>query len=103
MHLGHLQAYWSKQTYPEKSPDATLLEKKRQQILDGYLSLLNYALQFGYSFNVWSSIVNTMLEKDKGVPKIHRLWVIHLYKGDYNPILGVNGEKLFTMHHCKDT
>ena len=98
MHLGHLRAYWAEHTYPEKSPDATLLEKKRQQILDDHLTLLNYALQFGYSFNVWSSIMNTMLKKDKGVPKIHRLRVIHLFKADYNLILRVKWRE--ALHHA---
>ena len=89
MHLGHLKAYWAEHTLPEDSDEATAIENARKQILKGHLTLLNYAIHFGYSFDKWKCIVNTMLEKDKGVPKIHRLCVIHLYEADYNLILGV--------------
>ena len=89
MHLGHLKAYWAEHTLDEHSDEAKQLETTRQQILNGHLTLLNYATHFGYSFDKWKCIVNTMLEKDKGIPKIHRLRVIHLYEADYNLILGV--------------
>ena len=89
MHLGHLKAYWAEHTLPEQSKEAHELEDKRRDILRGHLTLLNYALHFGYSYSTWKSIVNTMLEKDPGFPKIHRLRVIHLYEADYNLILGV--------------
>jgi hypothetical protein len=59
---------------------------------------LNYALQFGHSYSSWKSIVNTMLEKDPGNPKIHRLRVIHLYEADYNLILAVKWRQ--TLHHA---
>ena len=39
-----------------------------------------------------------MLEKDKGLPKIHCLQVIHLYKADYNLILGVKWRQV--LHHA---
>ena len=71
MHLGHLQAYWAEHTYPDDSEEAYNLEAKQKQILESHLSLLNYSLQFGYSFAVWKQIVNTMLVKDQGVPEIH--------------------------------
>ena len=72
MHLGHLKAYCAEHTLTEDSDEAANLEKKCKQILDGHLLLLNYAIQFGYPFDKWKNIVNTMLEKDKGIPKIHR-------------------------------
>ena len=89
MHLGHLKAYWAEHTLPNPSKEATELELSRQMILDGHLTLLNYSLHFGHPYKPWTHIVNTMLEKDKGTPKIHQLWVIHLYEADYNLILGV--------------
>ena len=42
--------------------------------------------------------MNTMVEKDPGSPKIHRLQVIHLYKADYNLILGVKWRQ--ALHHA---
>ena len=41
-----------------------------------------------------------MLEKDHGIPKIHRLRVIHLYKADYNLILAVKWRQL--LHFACD-
>ena len=70
MHLGHLKAYWADHTLEDKN-EAIDLESKRKKILDGHLTLLNYAIHFGYSFDKWKCIINTMLEKDKGIPKIH--------------------------------
>ena len=98
MHLGHLRAYWAEHTLEEGSPQATAFEQKRQDILDGHVLLLNYALQTGYSYSPWKRIVNTMLEKDHGMPKLHRLRVIHLYEADYNLILGVKWRQV--LHHA---
>ena len=39
-----------------------------------------------------------MLEKDPGIPKIHRLRVIHLYEANYNLILGVKWRRV--LHHA---
>ena len=87
MHLGHLKAYWANHTLPNNSNEARELTRTRNRILEGHLILLNYALKCGYSYNEWKHIVNIMLKKDKGLPKIHRLCVIHLYEADYNLIL----------------
>jgi hypothetical protein len=94
MHIGHLKAYWSRHLLPEESEEAVALEVARDSILQGHLTLLNYALQNGYSFDSWKVVVNTMLEKDPGIPKIHRLRVIHLYEADYNLILAVKWRQL---------
>ena len=99
MHLGHLKAYWAHHTLPDNSKEAKELETIRARILHGHLVLLNYALQFGYPYACWKRIVNTMLEKDPGQPKIHRLRVIHLYEADYNLILGVKWRKVL-RHAC---
>ena len=53
MHLGHLKAYWAKHTLPEGGPEEAALDDRRQNILDGHLLLLNYALQTGYSYEPW--------------------------------------------------
>ena len=98
MHLGHLRAYWAEHTLAEDTQEASALETARKNILKGHLLLLNYAIQFGYPFDKWKCIVNTMLEKDNGLPKIHRLRVIHLYEADYNLILGVKWRQ--ALHHA---
>ena len=97
MHLGHLRAYWAEHTL-HAGPLAEALEENRGRILEGHLLLINYALQTGYSYEPWRRIVNTMLEKDPGIPKIHRLRVIHLYKANFNLILGVKWHQV--LHHA---
>ena len=99
MHLGHLKAYWVEHTLANNSQEAKEFEETQQQTLDGHLTLLNYAIQFGYPYNKWKSIVNTMLEKDKGMPKMHRLRVIHLDEADYNLILGVKWRSIAPCQH----
>ena len=94
MHLGHMKAYVAKHDLLEDSEEATTLEENRQAVLDGHLTLLNYALQFGHSYDPWKMIVNTMIEKEPGNPRIHRLRVIHLYEADFNLILGVKWRAL---------
>ena len=101
MHLGHLQAYWAEHTLPEGSPEAQALKTKQECILQGHILLIDYALQTGYSFNPWKQIVNSMLEKDPGIPKIHHLRVIHLHEADYNLISGVNWRQV--LHHTAKT
>ena len=100
MHLGHLKAYWARHTLDLDSDEARELEERRQATLEGHLTLLNYALHFGKPFNNWKMVVNAMLEKDPGTPKIHRLRVIHLYEADYNLILAVKWRQL--LHFACD-
>ena len=94
MHLGHLKAYWARHSLVKGSDEEKELESARQSILEGHLILLNYALKFGYSFDSWKMVVNTMLEKEPGNPKIHRLRVIHLYEADYTLVLAVKWRQL---------
>ena len=56
-------------------------------------------MRFGYPYPSWTHIVSTMLEKDPGTSKIHGLQVIHLYKADYNLILGVKWQQVL-QHAC---
>jgi hypothetical protein len=100
MHLGHLKAYWARHNLVIGSKEEDEMNDLCDKILRGHLLLLNYSLQFGYSFNSWKTIINTMLDKDNGSPKIHRLRVIHLYEADYNLILGVKWRALL-QHACK--
>ena len=100
MHLGHLKAYFARHTLDPDSDKSKTLERQRQATLDGHLALLNYALHFGKPFDSWKMVVNAMLEKNPGTPKIHRLRVIHLYEADYNLILAVKWKQL--LHFACD-
>ena len=100
IHLGHAKAYIAKTTLSPGTPEWTTFQSQRQQIIYGHLVLLNYALHFGHSYARWQSVVNAMLEKDPGNPRIHRLRVIHLYEWDFNLLLCVKWREL--LHHVTD-
>jgi hypothetical protein len=70
-------------------PEETIERAKR--VLRAHHSLLQYATKHGVSHNRWRKVVNSMIEKDPGDPRIHRLRVIHLYEADYNLLLGISG------------
>ena len=65
----------------------TLLQAKR--ILKAHYQILHYATRRGISMRRWRKVVNSMIEKEPGNPRIHRLRVIHLYEADYNLLLGI--------------
>jgi hypothetical protein len=62
--------------------------------------MLNYGLKHGYCFNCWEKVVTTLIEKDPGDPRIHRLRVIHLYEDCYNLLLGLTYRK--SLHAAED-
>jgi hypothetical protein len=62
--------------------------------------VINYCLHLGYSLDWWKTVVNSLLEKDPGTPKIHRLRVIYLFEWDYNLLLGIKWRQL--LHHAVD-
>ena len=70
----------------------------QEKLRSAHLELLNFALEEGYAFTRWNTIVNTLIPKDTGSSKIHRLRVIHLYEADYNLILGVKWREL--LYHA---
>ena len=100
VHLGHGKAYYAAHDLDPTSPEAEEFESNRNKIIRGHLTLLNYAIKFGYTYERWMNIVNALLEKDPGSPKIHRLRVIHLYEWDYNLLLCVKWRAL--LHHVVD-
>ncbi|KAI2491604.1 hypothetical protein MHU86_22948 [Fragilaria crotonensis] len=109
MHLGHYKALLANHKYshvpplgnsenpddPETQEHIRLLHLKseydqmQRSLLELHLSLLNYALERGYSFLRWQCIANTILFKDPGNVKIHRTRVIHIYEADFNLMLGI--------------
>jgi hypothetical protein len=58
---------------------------------------INLALRQGKSFTHWQKVVNIMLEKEPGNPKI---CAPHLYKANYNLVLALQARKL--VHHAED-
>ena len=48
---------------------------------------MNIAIKNGIALDRWCKSVTVMIEKDTGIPAIHRLRIIHLYEADYNLFL----------------
>ena len=56
-------------------------------LLSCLTKFLHIALNTGIALNRWRNAVNVMIEKDPGVPNVHRLRIIHLFEADYNFLL----------------
>ena len=87
-HLGHYQCL-TRIVDAEEEEDPTDEVRRARKILNAHFLLVAYSVKFGISLTRWQNVVNSMIEKEPGNPKIHRLRVIHLYEADYNLILGI--------------
>jgi hypothetical protein len=89
LHLGHAKALVVPLHLDDQTDAGRLLTAQQQDLFAAHLSLVNYALQHGYSYQRWKSIVTVMIEKDPGNTKIHRLRVIHLYEFDLGACMAI--------------
>jgi hypothetical protein len=94
VHLGHGKVYYAEHNLCTGTDEEKEFTAQRQAIIRRHIALLNYSIQFGHPYERWHNIVNTLLQKDDGTPKIHRLQVIHLYEWDYNLLLCVKWQQL---------
>jgi excinuclease UvrABC nuclease subunit len=88
-HLGHYQCL-TRLIVLEKednNPDAAI--KHAKKILKAHFLIILTAVKFGISLTQWQNVVNSMIEKEPGNPKTHRLRVIHLSEADYHIFLGI--------------
>ena len=100
IHLGHYHCAWRDPKMRHDDPNRDLILAYQNQLLNATVNLLNYALQFGYTFERWTKVVNVMLQKDVGNPRIHRLRIIHIYEADYNLLLAVKWRQ--ALFHAED-
>jgi len=103
MHLGHYHAMWRNTgcVGGEDDPEGQAIINAQMALQEAHTLLLQYALKHGYSYSRWQSVINVMLEKDPGNPRIHRLRVIHIYEADYNLILAVKWRE--ALYHAEDS
>jgi hypothetical protein len=80
------------------SPTAAALENTAKELLSLHVRLLQLAIQHKHSYPRWQRVANLILEKDLGIPKIHRLRIIHLYKADLNLLLGIYFARTLVRH-----
>ena len=100
LHLGHYHCSWKDPRMHPSDPNRDQVIQHQKQILQATVVLLNYAITFGYPFQRWLKIVNIMLLKDLGNPRIHRLRVIHIYEADYNLLLAVKWRQ--ALYHAEE-
>jgi hypothetical protein len=83
---------------PILPPEAQTLAEIAKELLQLHVSLLQLAIQHNQSYARWQRVANLMLEKDFGIPKIHRLRIIHLYEADLNLLLGIYFARVLVRH-----
>jgi hypothetical protein len=99
--LGHYHMLIARTEFDETQlPEEYELKKQQSDILLAHLSLINYGIRHGHSFLRWRKVVNIMIEKDPGQPRIHRLRVIHIYEADFNLMLAVKWRT--AIHQAED-
>jgi hypothetical protein len=103
LHLGHAKALVVPLHLDEQSVEGILLKEQQQELFAAHLSMVNYALQHGYSYDRWKSIVNVMIEKDPGNTKIHRLRVIHLYEFDLGACMAIQWKDMLASSERRGT
>jgi hypothetical protein len=101
IHLGHYHVLWRKHGLPDNHADEDLITNGQIYLLDFHVALMNYALKFGYSFSRWQNVVNVMILKEAGNPKIHRIRVLHLWEANYNGLLAIKWRK--AMQHAENS
>ena len=87
-HLGHYKALVSTIDRSLREEERTKYQGYQTDLIECYISLINYAIKHKYSLKRWKTIVNMMIYKEQGNVKIHRLRVIHLYEADLGFLWG---------------
>jgi hypothetical protein len=100
VNLSHYHALWRPFNKPLDSQEGLQLATIQALLLKSRVALINYALRTGYVYDRWKDVVKVMILKEPNNHKIHQLRVIHLYKADYNLILGVKWHT--ALHHAED-
>ena len=87
-HLGHYHSLLQTPPLDPDSAETKTFHAATKQIWNIHHGIHQYAIDQAYCFKRWQNVVNTMIEKDPGDPRIHRLRVIHLYEADYSLLIG---------------
>ncbi len=88
-HLGHYQLLTRLVDLDKEDGEPDDAVENAKKILKAHFLIILTATKFGISLTRWQNVVNSLIVKEPGNPKIHRLRVIHLYEADYNLILGL--------------
>jgi hypothetical protein len=80
--------------------DRERLEGIRKEIIELHSTMLQTAYDNEHVYKRWEYILTCMLGKDSGIPRIHRLRVIHLYECNLNLLFSLFFREL--DQHCED-
>ena len=75
-----------------------IYRQKQLFIVKSIVAIINYCIRHNYTLHRWKTIINTMIFKEQGNYKIHRLRVIHIYEADFNLLLAVKWRQL--LHYA---
>jgi hypothetical protein len=98
-HLGHFHALFRPLKAKNKK-HREQLDDIRDDIIDLHATMLQTAYDNEHVYKRWEYILTCMLAKESGIPRIHRLRVIHLYKCDLNLLFSLVFREL--DQHCED-
>jgi hypothetical protein len=84
-HLGHYKSLLR----PDGRTNQDTTQQLAANILAVHHKMTNLCVRLGISLQRWQEIVTTMLEKENGHPKLHRLRVIHLLEADLNLLIKI--------------
>jgi ribonuclease HI len=84
-HLGHYKILTRLSVFDENNNNINL----SQEILKVYYYIAILTAKLGRSLTRWCKVTTCMIEKIKGVTRIDKLRVIHLYEADYNLLLKI--------------
>jgi hypothetical protein len=79
-----------------KTQEAT--KELAQSIMQVHYKMTALCTKLGISLHRWQKIVTTMLEKEPGHPKLHRLQAIHLLEADLNLLIKILLARRFVWH-----
>jgi hypothetical protein len=83
---------------PVLPPAAQELAATAKSLPSLHVRLLELSITHQHSYARWQQVANIMLEKDFGLPKIHRLRMIHLDEADLNLLMGIYFVRTLVRH-----
>ncbi|OEU18182.1 hypothetical protein FRACYDRAFT_236453 [Fragilariopsis cylindrus CCMP1102] len=98
-HLGHFHALFQPLKAKNKK-DRERLEEIREELINLHAIMLQTAYDNEHVYKRWEYIITCMLAKESGIPRIHRLRVIHLYECDLNLLFSIFFREF--DQHCED-
>jgi hypothetical protein len=85
-HLGHYKLLVKTHKDKHAKPE---LHEAADDILQLLVNIMDLACNKGFILECWTKVSNVMIYKNPGVFLINKLRVIHLFKADYNFIIGI--------------